>query len=105
MSTSLVQIRMEKELRDSANELFSELGLDMSTAVKMFLKKCLAEGGIPFSVKTREAEYRSPDGMAAMIELQKEAEENNLNGMTLDEINAEIAALRADRKSREKKGA
>ncbi len=46
MSSSLVQVRMDTELRDSANTIFDELGIDMSTAIKMFLKKCVAEGGI-----------------------------------------------------------
>lgn len=105
MSTSLVQIRMDKELRDDANKLFDNLGLDMSTAVKMFLKKCLAENGIPFSLKVKDAGYKSPEGLAAMVELQREAEENGLNDMSLDEINAEIAASRAERKNKEQKGA
>lgn len=104
MSTSLVQVRMDKELRDDANKLFDKLGLDMSTAVKMFLKKCLAENGIPFALKLNNTGYKSPEGLAAMIELQKEAEENGLNGMSLDEVNAEIAAARAGRNSDEQKG-
>ena len=52
MSTSLVQILIDTQLRDNANTLFDSLGLDMTTAVKIFFKKCLAEGGIPFEVKT-----------------------------------------------------
>ena len=46
MSSSLVQVRMDTGLRDSANTIFDELGVDMSTAIKMFLKKCVAEGGL-----------------------------------------------------------
>ena len=51
MSSSLVQVRMDTGLRDSANTIFDELGVDMSTAIKMFLKKCVAEGGIPFNAE------------------------------------------------------
>lgn len=103
MSSSLVQVRMDTELRDDANKLFDSLGLDMSTAIKMFLKKCLAENGIPFSVKAPKETYRSPEGLALMLELQREAEENGTSNMSLDEINAEIAAARVERKNKTKK--
>ncbi|MGN0255992.1 MAG: type II toxin-antitoxin system RelB/DinJ family antitoxin [Chordicoccus sp.] len=106
MSSSLVQVRMDTELRDNANQLFDELGLDMSTAIKMFLKKCVAEGGIPFSLKVpKNKEYKSSDGMAALRELQREAELNGLSDMSLDEINAEISAARAEPKDKTQKGA
>lgn len=105
MNTSLVQIRMDKDLRDEANKLFDRLGMDMSTAVKVFLKKCLAENGIPFSLKVERNEYKSPEGLAALAELQREAEENGISNMSLDEVNAEIAAARAERKNKETKGA
>ncbi len=41
MSTSLVQILIDTQLRDNANTLFDSLGLGMTTAVKIFFKKCL----------------------------------------------------------------
>ena len=97
MSTSLVQMRIDTKLRDEANTLFDTLGLDMSTAVKIFLKKCLAEGGLPFEVKNETAEYRSQKGLEAFLALRKQAEENGLTGMTLEEINAEIDAARAEK--------
>ena len=106
MSSSLVQVRMDTELRDSANTIFDELGIDMSTAIKMFLKKCVAEGGIPFSLKIQKnRDYKSMEGMAALYELQREAEANGLSDMSLEEINAEIAASRAEQNDKTQKGA
>jgi DNA-damage-inducible protein J len=97
---------MDKELRDNANAIFDELGIDMSTAIKMFLKKCVAEGGIPFSLKVQTNKgYRSQEGMAALRELQREAEANGLSDMSLEEVNAEIAAYREERKDKTQKGA
>jgi DNA-damage-inducible protein J len=101
--SSLVQVRIDTELRDNANMLFDSLGLDMSTAIKMFLKKCLAERGIPFSLKIENNGYKSPEGMSALMKLRDEAENNGTANMSLDEINAEISASRAERA--EKKGA
>mgnify|MGYP004450307907 CR=1 FL=1 len=39
MSTTVVQFRIEESLKDDANALFENLGLDMPTAFRMFLKQ------------------------------------------------------------------
>lgn len=41
-------ITLDPELKRSAQELYAELGLDLSTAVTIFLKQSLRVGGIPF---------------------------------------------------------
>lgn len=53
MSTTTIptQIRIDVNTKKEANELFKELGTDMSTAVNMFLKQCVITGGIPFRIK------------------------------------------------------
>lgn len=51
MSASIVQIRMDSELRDSAAETFEALGLDLPTAIRIFLKKAVAVHGLPFEVR------------------------------------------------------
>ncbi|MFP3154654.1 type II toxin-antitoxin system RelB/DinJ family antitoxin [Lachnospiraceae bacterium ZAX-1] len=45
-----IQVRVEDDLKDSADTLFSSLGLDTSTAVRMFLVAAMEAGGIPFAV-------------------------------------------------------
>lgn len=49
MSTTTVpvQIRIDKETREQANELFKDLGTDMSNVVNMFLKQCVNTDSIP----------------------------------------------------------
>lgn len=51
MPTIPTQIRIEENLKKQSNELFSQLGLDMSSAVNVFLKQCVLRGGLPFSVE------------------------------------------------------
>ena len=46
-------------------------------------------------MKTNDNPYSSESGMAAVHSLRKQAEDNGLTGMSLDEINAEISAARA----------
>jgi DNA-damage-inducible protein J len=46
-----IQVRVDDNLKDSADILFSSLGLDTSTAIRMFLIASMEAGGIPFAVK------------------------------------------------------
>ena len=94
--TSLIQARVDTELKNDAVDLFDSLGLDMTTAIKMFLKKCLQEGGIPFEVKNSKED--SLDAIKAFMLLRQQAENNGVSNLTLDEINAEISAVRNAKK-------
>ena len=66
-TTTPVQIRIDVDTRKRANELFKELGTDMSGAVNMFLKQCLLVGGLPFRV-------RKPRPNKELLEAIEEAE-------------------------------
>jgi len=45
-----IQVRVDDQLKDSVDTLFASLGLDTSTAIRIFLSACMEAGGIPFSV-------------------------------------------------------
>lgn len=45
-----IQVRVDDDLKDAADMLFASLGLDTSTAVRMFLIASMEAGGIPFAV-------------------------------------------------------
>jgi DNA-damage-inducible protein J len=97
MSTSLLQVRIEDALKDDAARVFEQLGIDTSTAVRMFLKRAVLENGIPFAMTLPKAPYRAERAYRAMREIGEEAQKNGVADMTLDEINAEIEASRAER--------
>lgn len=46
-----VSIRMDETLKNEAEILFGELGLNMTTAVNMFVKAAIRKNGIPFEIK------------------------------------------------------
>lgn len=85
MATSIVQIRMDNELRDSAARMFEDLGLDLPTAVRMFLKKSLSVRGLPFDVRE---EFPNEGTRIAM--------ENVRNGMNLSRSFSSVAELMED---------
>ena len=51
MATVPTQIRIDENLKKQANELFSQLGMDMSSAMNIFLRQCVLRGGLPFNVE------------------------------------------------------
>lgn len=51
MAMTNLNIRTEKAIKDQAEEIFNELGLNMTTAINMFLRSTIREHGIPFDLK------------------------------------------------------
>jgi len=51
MNDTSITIRMNSETKAKAQELFNSLGLDMSTAINMFLNEAIEFNGIPFIIR------------------------------------------------------
>lgn len=51
MAKVSTNINLEPDLKKSAQELFSDLGLDLTTAVTLFLKQSVREQAIPFEIR------------------------------------------------------
>lgn len=66
--TTNLTIRMNTKLKKEADELFSDLGLNMSTAFNMFVRQALRVQGLPFEV-TRE--HPNTETLVAMHEAEK----------------------------------
>ncbi len=100
MASTLVQIRVDEKLKDDVVAVYDQLGLDLSTAVRIFFKKSVAEKGIPFSMRLGGREQNSIEKqipqkvISAMQAMSESAIKNGLSEMSLEEINAEINAVR-----------
>lgn len=51
MSTTNLNIRTDKDVKEKAEKIFKELGLNMTSAVNIFLRTAIRERGIPFELK------------------------------------------------------
>lgn len=51
MASANLNIRIDKGIKEQADMVFSELGLNMTTAINMFLRTAIRERGIPFPLK------------------------------------------------------
>lgn len=94
MANALIQLRIDEQLKTEATDIYEKLGLDLSTAIRIFLTRSVQEQGIPFDMTLKSTHYKAEAAVRAMREISKEAENNGTADMTLDEINAEINAVR-----------
>ena len=51
-TTVNLSIRVNRELKENAEMLFSELGMNITTALNVFLRQAVRQGAIPFEIKT-----------------------------------------------------
>jgi DNA-damage-inducible protein J len=61
--TAVIQVRVDSALKTEAESLFSDLGLDIPSAIRLFLKQSIANNGLPFPVKRRD-DFYNPYNMA-----------------------------------------
>jgi len=52
-----VTIRVDRELKEQAEVLFDSLGLNMTTALNVFLRKAIAEEAIPFQISAKKGGF------------------------------------------------
>ena len=79
MSTVPTQIRIDSSVKNQANELFNELGMDMSSAVNIFLRQCILRGGLPFKV---EIPQYSKELISAADETKRISRDHDVPGYT-----------------------
>ena len=51
MASVFVNFRTDEDVKKQAERIFDALGLNMTTAVNIFLRQAIRENGIPFEVK------------------------------------------------------
>ncbi len=83
-----INIRTEKEIKESAESVLSQLGLTMSAAVNIFLRQVIRENGIPFELKLKEP---NPETMEAIQEARRIANDKDVQGYTsMEELRAAL---------------
>ena len=90
MATVPTQVRIDEDVKKSAVELFAQLGMDMSSAINIFLKQCILKNGLPFAV---ELPKYKPEVLEAMEEAKRISRDPNVKGYTdLEELFRELDA-------------
>ena len=88
MDSVNLNIRTDKEVKLQAEKIFEELGMNMTTAINVFLRQTIRENGIPFSLK-----LDTPNAVtaAAIEEGRAFARDKNAKGYTnMDDLRAAL---------------
>ena len=87
-NTSNISIRMDSNLKAAAEELYEELGMNLSTAFNIFVRQSLRERGIPFKITEGTP---NKETVSAMLEAERIAKNPNVKGYRdVDEFFADL---------------
>ena len=76
MSTSTnVTIRIDSDIKRECEGIYGDLGLNLSTAINVFLRKSIKAGGFPFDVRLDDRPNK--ETVAAMLEAERIAKDPN----------------------------
>jgi DNA-damage-inducible protein J len=87
-ATTNFSVRMDSDIKKQCEALYGELGLNLTTAINVFLRQSLRAGG--FHVRL---EQPNKETVAAMLEAERIAKDPSVKGYTdLDELFADLKA-------------
>lgn len=88
MTTVPTQIRIDADIKKQSTKIFKSLGMDLSSAINIFLSQSVLRGGLPFSV---ELPHYNKDTLAAMAEARKISRDPDIKGYnSLEELKAAL---------------
>ena len=97
MAQATFSIRMDANLKKQFDALCADFGMTASTAFNVFAKAVVRERRIPFEITASEPEVTKEQAMEALDFLRKQAKENGVQGLTLEEIYEEILLARQEK--------
>ena len=87
-TTTNINVKTDKLVKEKSERIFAELGLNMTTAVNMFLRASIRENGIPFELKMERPNNTTA---AAIEEGRRIASDPNVKGYrSIDELKAAL---------------
>lgn len=74
-TTTNFSVRMDSDIKKQCEAMYGELGINLTTAINVFLRQSLRVGGFPFDVRI---EQPNKETMAAMLEAERIARDSSL---------------------------
>lgn len=94
MAQATFSIRMDESLKKQFDSLCSDFGMTASTAINVFARAVVRERKIPFEISSPKQEITKESALKAFSALREQAQKNFPEGLSLGEINKEIADSR-----------
>lgn len=74
-NTTNFSVRMDSDIKRQCENLYNELGMNLTTAINVFLRQSLRVGGFPFDVKL---DHPNRETIATMLEAERIAHDANV---------------------------
>ena len=87
MSKTSMSIRLDSEVKEQAQQVFSNLGMDMTTAINIFLRQAIQYQGLPFDVRL--------DENRRLLEVLTDLDQNRNMSQSFESISDLMEDLRA----------
>ena len=100
MSTARISVNVDRNVKQDAQKILGEIGMDLTTAIDLLLRTIVREERIPFNLQTEKAYRNDAYREYVKFELEKsklEAADPNTKWVSHDEV---IGKLRAQREAR-----
>lgn len=68
MATTNFSVRMDSDIKRQCETMYGELGINLTTAINVFLRKSLSVGGFPFDVRIDQP---NKETIVAMLEAER----------------------------------
>ena len=96
MNQALIQVRVDRGLKEQTAAIYDAIGIDLPTAIRMFFKRTVMVGGLPFDGKLI---MRDNAAQRAFVSMRQKVEMSQEGEPTLDEINEYISSVRRSKKT------
>jgi DNA-damage-inducible protein J len=100
IATTRISVNVDEEVKQGAQRVLGEIGMDMTTAIDAFLRTVIREERIPFDLRTERAYREATYDEYIRVELAKaklEAADPNTKWIPQDEM---VARLKKRREAR-----
>ena len=82
MATTNFSVRLDSDLKKRSEAIYGELGINLTTAINVFLRKSLTVGGFPFDVRIDEPNRETT---LALLEADKISKDPNVKGLDAED--------------------
>lgn len=82
-----MSIRLDSEVKEQAQQVFNHLGMDMTTAINIFLRQAIQYQGLPFDVKI--------DENRKLLQVVTDVEQNRNMSRSFESVSGLMEDLRA----------
>lgn len=97
MGQAAITIRMDADIKRQFDDLCQDFGMSANTAFNIFARSVVRSRSIPFEIQADSKDAIAAKARDAILKMRAISEANGNPEMTLDEINAEIQAVRAQK--------